>query len=667
MPQSCFRFDDFELDIERHELRRSGHHLKLERIPMQLLTFMLENQGKLVRRDAIVERLWGKNVFVEAEHSINTAVNKLRAILRDDSRNPRFIRTVVGQGYCFIAIVEIVSSVPFSAESSSHTLSAAQNSHPESLRIEEQPISISEKNKPLTKSESPLQKKLESEAKKSFNMNLWHVLGIAGALGASLMIALGTHLLYTQKRTPQRSPETVGFHSVAVLPFRNLAQTSDQDYLVDGMTDQLITELAKSSSLRVISRTSVMQFKETQKPMREIARALDVDAIVEGSYLHAEKEVRITAQLLDARNDQHLWAQTYEESDKGLLAMQDQVSNDIARQVSLSLGSNFSNSKSRHTNAKARDAYLRGQYLRNERTLQGLNDSIRYYTEAIRADPEYAEAYAALAEAYVLVSVYGGMRPSDSLFKAQVAAEKALQLDSSLSQSHTALAAIQSDRDWNWRGAESEFLRAIQLNPEDPTAHHWYSQHLSRLGRSQEAEAEIKRALVLDPLSPIVQTDAAETAYWTRNPAKAMKQVDEVLALNPDFAQAHLVKGKIFEELGQYQLAEREFVTVDRLFGGTTNVDSLRAHAMALAGESDAALKIAKNLEENATHNYVSGVQVAQIYCALHRTNDALNWLERAYQRHDTGMNTLKVDPLLDGCRSDPRLDNLLKRLQLDP
>jgi tetratricopeptide (TPR) repeat protein len=410
-----------------------------------------------------------------------------------------------------------------------------------------------------------------------------------------------------------------------------------------------------------------MQYKGIQKPIQEIARALNVDAIVEGSYFRAGKQVRITAQLLDARNDRYLWAQTYDESDKDLLAMQDQVTNDIVQQVAIALGSGFTRSKLRSVNPRSRDAYLRGRHFWNERTLPALTNSVKYYTAAIREDPDYADAYAALAEAYVLLSIYGGPDPSIPLWKARYAAERALYLDSSLGEAHTALGAVKTDLDWDWSGAEKEYQRALQLNPDDPTAHHWYSLHLSRLGRTREAETEIQRALALDPLSPIISTDAAETAYWARNPNEARARIEMVLAMNPDFAEAHVVKGKILEQLHLYNEAEAEFQTAEGLFGGGTNVEALQAHAMALKGEREEALKAVHDLESQSPNTYVSGVDIGEVYCGLHQTDDAMKWLNRAYQRRDKGIDIVGIDPLFDGCRSDPAFNDLLNRLKLIP
>jgi TolB-like protein/Tfp pilus assembly protein PilF len=468
---------------------------------------------------------------------------------------------------------------------------------------------------------------------------------------------------------PVKRPASVagGFHSIAVLPFVNLAQNSDQDYIVDGMTDQLITDLASSTPLRVISRSSMMQYKGKQVPMREIAQALNVDAVLEGSFLHTGKQVRITANLIDTRNDRHLWAQVYEESGSDLLTMQEQVTHDIVREVALALGSDVSTSRLRPVNVTARDAYLRGRFLWNKRTLDSMEKSIEYYQKAIKADPDYAEAYAAMGDAYVLLSSYGGEGPSTALGKAEEAAQHALRLGGGLAEAHTVLGAVRTDRDWDWPAAEAEYRQALKLNPSYPTARHWYSLHLSRLGRTQEAEAEIQRARALDPLSLIISTDAAETAYWARKPDEARTRVDEVLSRNPDFAEAHLVSGKIYEQQGQYEQALHEFKSALMLFGGGTNVEALQAHALALAGASGPAMEIARHLETVSPHSYVSGVDVAAIYCALRQPDAAMRWLNRAYVNRDKGVDILGIDPLFDGCRSDKRFQELMATLKLQP
>lgn len=675
MLYTCFSFEEFELDAESCELQRSGQHVRLERIPMQLLILLLENPSKLIRRETIIERLWGNGVFLEAEHSINTAVNKLRAVLRDDPRNPRFIRTVVGQGYCFIARVNVLEPVPVSVTTfelengTNGTLPdrLTGNDHfAESSATEPPPVAgnaaeRSEQNQQA--SENPT-----FTVKKPFGSGAWIITALVSAFVTLLIAWTAIHLMRQQKQAIENTEAVTASvpRSIAVLPFRNLAQSASQDYLVDGLTDQLTTNLARSTSLRVISQRSAMQYKNAAKPMQEIAKELNVDAIVEGSYLRAGKQVRITAQLLDARHDQHLWAQTYDESDKDLLAAQDQVTNDITQQIAIVLKSKFTRSKLMAANPQARVAYLRGRDSWNERTLSAVTTSIKYYTEAIRADPNYAQAYAALAEAYVLLAEYGHSDASDNLWKAQYAAERALDLDNSLGEAHTALGAVKVERDWDWAGAEKEYLQAIQLNPADATAHHWYSLHLSRMGKPKEAETEIQRAIALDPLSLMINTDAADTAYLARNPQLAITRVDGVLALKPDFAEAHLTKGKILEQLHRYQDAITEYQTAKKLFDGGTILDAMQANALALAGQRKEAVKILKQLETKAPPD-VAGSQVAIGYCGLGDIDQAMQWLESAYQSHAKGIGMIGVDPLYDGCQADPRFKELLVKLKLTP
>ena len=671
MLQTHFRFDEFDLDTESCELRRSGHHIRLERIPMQLLILLLENPGKLVRRETIVEKLWGKNVFVEAEHSINTAVNKLRGILRDDPRNPRFIRTVVGQGYCFIAEVD----VPEPVQQSVRAASQPAHSMAEAL-ADVSPVTT---NGQLTRSsehqETPLpagnsqaredetQAEEGATVRKNSASKAWF---IGAAIGfATALVAVALVVYWQRSEKVSQGEQAAEFHSVAVLPFRNLALTTEQDYLVDGMTDQLTTELARSTSLRVISQRSAMQYKGVEKPLQEISRALKVDTIVEGSYLHEGRRVRITAQLLDAHDDRHLWAQTYDESDKDLLTVQDRVTNDIAQQVAITLGSNFARSKYNAVDPRAREAYLRGRYFWNERTKAAVANSVKYYSDAIREDPNYAAAYAGLAEAYILLANYGEPDPSDSLWKAQYAAERALDLDSTLGEAHAALGAVRIERDWDWAGGEKEYKQALQLNPADPTAHHWYSLHLSRMRKFKEAEIEIQRALALDPLSLIINTDAAETAYWAGDLQKALVRVNGVLALNPGFAEAHLTRGKILVALHQYQEAQAEYETGKRLGKYPYFGDALQVHAMALAGDKDNALRRVRQLESGWPGNNISGADIAMVYCGLHDTDSAMKWFEMTYQKHSRGLGMIGIDPVYDGCRSDPRFSSLLNQLQL--
>jgi TolB-like protein/Flp pilus assembly protein TadD len=618
--------------------------------------------------------LWGENAFQDTDHSVNTAVNKLRYILRDDPRDPRFIQTVVGQGYRFIAeiaadpFLEEPLPLPGVQKSGASRLTVVTGPEfilPEPAATPVEPMPLAVKAAPVeTIEEQGAGLEHPIPTRRPF---VFVVLTILVAL-----LAAATFLYLHRSRFTHDPKNAIGgFHSIAVLPFVNLAQNSDQDYIVDGMTDQLITDLAGSTPLRVISRRSVMQYKGVQVPMREIAETLDVDAVLEGSFLHNGSQVRITADLIDARNDRHLWAQVYEESGNDLLTIQESVTRDIVHDVALALGSGVSASQVRPFNVEARDLYLRGRFLWNKRTPASLEKSVVFYQHAIDADPGYAEPYAALGIAYIVLTGYGS-DPSSSLAKAQSAAEAALRLGEgeaeAAAEAHTVLGAVKTDRDRDWPGAEIEYRRALELDPSYPTAHHWYSLHLSRLGRMKEAEIEIQLARALDPLSPMIGTDAAETAYWARNSGEAMARIREVLNRNPNFAEAYLAEGKILEQQRHYEQALAAFKSGSKFFGSdTAYVQALQGNALALAGASEQARQMAKQLEDLSAHSYVSGVDLAIIYCALGDQKSALRWLDRARRNGDREMGLLSVDPIFDGCRTDRRYQDLLQQLKLRP
>ncbi len=453
--------------------------------------------------------------------------------------------------------------------------------------------------------------------------------------------------------------------SLAVLPFRNLSADPTQDYVIDGLTDEITTDLAKIASLTVISRTSADCYRKTSKRLPQIARELKVDAVVEGTVLRSGDRVRVTAQLIRAATDSHLWADTYERDTADLFALQTEIAENIARQIGATVRPASSNAVSQATNPDAYDAYLRGRYFWNKRTLDSLEKSIVCYRQAIQIDPNYARAYAGLGDSYVLLSSFGGPSPSESFARARESAQRALQLDSSLAEAHTVLGAIKVSYDWNWRGAAIEYQRAVELNPGYPTAHHWYSLLLSRLGQYKEAKAEIQRALELDPLSLIINTDAGEVFYCAREPDQAMLHLRRALELDQNFADAHLVLGKVYEQKRDFTRAVEEFESADRLFGGAPNVRALEGHAFALDHRRDEALRIAKNLEATSAQRYVSGVDIAIVYSGLGDCDSATRWLGNAFRKRDKGLDIIGTDPLFDACRSDPHFQSLLQHLHL--
>lgn len=458
----------------------------------------------------------------------------------------------------------------------------------------------------------------------------------------------------------------VRIRSLAILPFRNLSRDGANEYMADGLTDELTTELARIGDLKVVSRTSADQYRSTHKHLPQIARELNVDAIVEGTLLSSPDSVRVSAQLIRAATDSHLWAETYERSGSNFVTLNSEIAAKIAQQIGLTLRPEpRARTKYEPANPEAYEAYLKGRFFWNKRTLDGLEKSIGCFKRAILLDPKYGSAYAGLGDSYVLLSSYGGPSPERSLFLAREAAQRALVLDSGLAEAHTVLAAVKIDEDWDWQGATREFLLALQLSPSYPTAHHWYALHLSRLGRSEQAEAEIKRALDLDPLSLIILTDAAEVFYCSRKPEQARAYIKRAFELDPNFAEAHLESGKVYEQEGDLPRAVDDFERANQLFGGAPNIWALKAHALALQGKRDEAVGIAEKLVQVSRRRYVSGVDIAIAFCGLGEQQQAMHWLQKAYATRDKGLDILGTDPLFDGCRSDPAFREMLTKLQL--
>jgi TolB-like protein/Flp pilus assembly protein TadD len=455
--------------------------------------------------------------------------------------------------------------------------------------------------------------------------------------------------------------------SIAVLPLANLSGDPEQEYFADGMTEELITNLGKISALRVISRTSVMRYKGTKKPLPEIARELNMDAIVEGTVQRSGNRVRISAQLIQARPERHLWAESYERDLRDVLALQSEVARAIANEIRLKLTPQEQTrlASARPVNPAAHEAYLRGRYHWNKVTDEGIRRSIREFEQAIEIDPQYAVAYAGVADAYIFLSAWSrAIPPKEVLPKAKAAAVKALEIDETLPEAHTALALARLLFELDWSAAESGLKRAIELNPSYPVAHQWYALLLSSLGRHDEAIAEAKRAHELDPLS--LQSDAQVGLhyYFARQYDQAIQRLHQTLELDPNFPPAHYWLGIAYLEKGASQEALEALQTAVRLSGSSGLFEPDLARAYGLTGKRDAARRILGELQELSRKKYVPADSIAIIYIGLGDKNRALEWLEKAREESCAGsILLLKVAPWLDPLRSDPRFQDLLRRM----
>jgi len=460
--------------------------------------------------------------------------------------------------------------------------------------------------------------------------------------------------------------------SLAVLPFENLSADPAQEYLVDGMTDEVITDLARLGGLTVISRTSVMTYKGAKKRLPEIGRELHVDAVIEGSVLKAGDRLRITAQLIAVPADKHLWAQSYERNSADILAMQDDVAADIIRNVQSRLqpqtkpGVEAALLSRRTENTEAYDAYLEGRYFWNQRTEAGFHKASEFFNQAVEKDPNYAVAYAGLADSYLLLGEYGFVSARDAYGKAREAAARALELDETLAEAHSTLAVVKGDYDWDWAGAESEFRRALELNPGYATAHQWHGELLSDLGRYPEATAEIKRAQQLDPLSPIINVIAGDILMRAGQNDLAYDQLRRTLDLDPNFAPAHLRLGYVYLRKKAFADAAAEFQKALTLTPTSPKNMSALGNAYAREGKTAEARKLLGELQQRSKQRYVSWCHIANIYAGLGENDLAFASLEKAYAERDPILVVdLKSNPLFDPLRPDPRFSMLLRRVGL--
>jgi TolB-like protein/Flp pilus assembly protein TadD len=456
--------------------------------------------------------------------------------------------------------------------------------------------------------------------------------------------------------------------SIAVIPLVNLSGDPEQDYFTDGMTDELITSIAKATPLQVVSRTSVMRYKGTKKSLVEIARELGVEGIVEGSVLRSGSRVRVTVQLVDAQSDKHLWAEAYERDLKDVFALQSDVADAVSRQVATTLAPQVnSNLKRRPVPPEAYEAYLRGRYYLNKRKPDDLKKSQVYFQEAIEKDPTYASAYAGLADSYqVLGSWEGGILPPQEAFPKAIAAyEKALEIDGTLSDAHSSLGYAKLYYYWDWAGAEKELKRAIELNPKSENAHHWYSHYLLSMGRTEESLAESKRGIQLAPFDPLLNVHLVWHYTFSRQYSLAVQQSHTDLTMDLPPYGAYLFGGWAFEQQGKYREAIDWFRKACTSSGEVSHATAALGHAYGVAGDTTEANRVLAQLKQLSKHHYVPAYDIAMVYLGLGEKKQAYEWLEKGLEERSAWMVYLNMDPRLDGLRSDPRFVELVRRVGL--
>jgi eukaryotic-like serine/threonine-protein kinase len=484
---------------------------------------------------------------------------------------------------------------------------------------------------------------------------------VIGVLIIGVAIGLGSSAWHKWSNAHPGSPQ---IRSLAVLPLENLSGDPSQEYFADGMTEELINDLGQIGSLRVISRTSVMQYKGVKRPMSQIARELNVEAVVEGSVERVGDRVRINAQLIHGPTDRHMWSRSYERDLHNVLTMQDEVAYSIADEIKLNVSrKQLPPTSARRIDPDAYELYLKGRYFWDKRTEEGLKKGLECFQGVVAKDPNDPRGYAGMADSYLMLVEYGTFPAKYTIPKARAAALKALEMDNTLAEAHASLASIKEDYDWDWSGAEGEFKRSLELNPSYATARQWYAEFVAEMGRFDKAIEEIKRAREVDPLSLIVNTVEGEIFYEARQYNDAVQQLHKVIELDPNFAEAHRLLGETYLQLLMYEEAVAELQKALTLSGGSAQNEACLGQAYGMWGRKNEARTILEHLKIRSKQSYISPGDLSLVYAGLGESDQALDLLEEAYEQRLPSMVNLKVDPSLDSLRSNPRFQSLLHRI----
>jgi TolB-like protein/DNA-binding winged helix-turn-helix (wHTH) protein len=665
------RFGAFDVDLRSGEVYKHGIRLKLQDQPFRVLALLLEHSGDVVTREELHQKLWPADTFVDFDTGLNSAIKKLRDVLGDSAEEPRYIETLPRRGYRFIAPVEsVLATLPLAASKltalgiqiNDNVIQPAEISESESSDGTSSSI-VSHSTvefvppSPIEAFPHPLRTVAETRRQK---MRAGLALGITLAA-----LALCATLLVRPRWASDKVPAPI--RSVAVLPLENLTGDPSQEYFADGMTDALITDLAQVRGLTVISRTSVTHYKGTRKTLPEIARELGVDAVVEGTVEHSGDEVKITAQLIRASTDTHLWAASYARVWQDVLRLQADVARDVTQQISDQLVPVDNKAGSEATfNLEAYDAYLKGVYFLDKANPDGARTAIRYFQGAVGKDRNFAAAYSRLADCYAFLSATSEMPSAEANAAAKEAAQKAVALDGNLAQAHTVLAWI-AQWDWDWTRAETEYKRAIQLNPNSADAHMGYSYLLLTLGESEKSAQEEQAADVLDPLSVQTLIGTISNLYYRRQYDDGLIRARTAIRLYPQISAFHVLLSNFYTAQRKDKLSVEEILTAEETGGAPLErLAALRA-ANKTAGPMGLRRKRIELNIKQAGKTSINAYDIAIDYAVAGDKDQALVWLERALQARDSKITVIAVEPIFDNLRSDPRFVGLLRQMGLNP
>jgi TolB-like protein/DNA-binding winged helix-turn-helix (wHTH) protein len=632
------RFGVYQADFRAGELHKSGIKVKLTDQPFRLLAVLLERRGELVTRQELRERLWPSDEFGEFNDGLNTAINRLRVALDDSAENARFIETIPRRGYRFIAPVD------FRADSAEPV--------PDFPAI---PKKSDTENRPTVQ---------VSNASPAGAIHTWFgggAMPLGAALVSVVLVAIVAMGIWWRMRERVTSAAEVRIRSIAVLPFENFSGDANQDFLAEGMTDELTTELAQVGSLRVTSRSSVLAYGASHKPMRQIRDDLGVDAVVEGSVAREGQIVRVDAHLVETLDDRQIWAQSFTEDEQNILALEDDVARAVAERIEVAIAPDVHERlvTSRPVNADAYEAYLHGTSFMAQHTDADLMKSLDYFKQAVAMDPTLAEAYAAESQAYCYLGDYSVLPDRVVWPQAEMAAEHAIALDDSVGKAHAALAFSLWRYEWNWKTADKEFQRALFLTPNDSDAHHLYGVFLATKGNFVGAEQQLRIARELDPLSLIVRTNLAWLRYYQRDYPGAIADYKKVLQADPKFIPAQNKLWIAFALNGESQDAATELATTFSSYDHSGFADRVTASE----GSSDPETRLRTEILEYANSGYLTSYEQARFFAVAGERQKALESLGTAMRKRDSWLVYARIEPAFDPLRSMPQFQHLLAKI----
>jgi TolB-like protein/DNA-binding winged helix-turn-helix (wHTH) protein/Tfp pilus assembly protein PilF len=647
-------FGEFIADLRANELRRNGIRLKLPGQPFAVLAMLLERPGEVVKREELRRRLWKEETFVDFDHSLNVAINRIREVLCDSADRPRYVETVPRVGYRFIASVS-ADTPPVAADATV------------AITI---PVETPQKTEP-----APVQAPPSPKPDERWVRMRWYL----AAITLVVVSAVVAYMVFRSSR--QASPERKIM--LAVLPFENLTGDPANEYFSDGLTEEMITQLAElqPNRLGVIARTSVMSYKHSDRNIGHVGSQLGVQYILEGSLrestvpggtrapLSKSGSVRITAQLIQVKDQTHIWAQDYDRDLGDVLTLESEVSGNVAREIQLQLTSQQQDrlTHARPVDPEAHELYLRGRFYWNQRDAASFAKAIECFQLAIVKDPNYAAAYSGLADTYALSGGANLITESEAIPRAKAAAEKALAIDANLAEAHASLGLIAPFLDWNWSEAQRHYERAIELNPNYATAHHWYAEgYLMPMGRVDDAIAEIRKARELDPLSAVITVDLGKELFFARRYDEALNELRRGLELDPKFISARNWISDTFLEKGMYLEATAELEKTKTFREESVYVRQTAYLHARMGHRTEARAELAKALRLSQGKPVSSGA-VALTYAALGDKDSAFLWLEKAYEGKSSFLTTLKFWTVFDPLRQDPRFVELERRVKLLP